>query len=101
MPELQNAAIDKLDKVSNEFAMLPEKACRWVFQNTAKGSPLRAWFVFEFVFNYDSCHKDSKCFPHEMLIEMLVRFNKFHAARDLIKLGKRYKNMDDFKVPEN
>ncbi|CZR51147.1 uncharacterized protein PAC_01022 [Phialocephala subalpina] len=63
IPKLQNVAIESLKVISNEASVLPADL------NTAKGSPLRIWFIYQFAFEYDVGNylEQAQRFPHGTL----------------------------------
>jgi hypothetical protein len=50
IPKLQNAALLRLDSISEVYNRVPDKMARYVFERTGAGSKLREWFVFVFAF---------------------------------------------------
>ncbi|CZR51146.1 uncharacterized protein PAC_01021 [Phialocephala subalpina] len=101
IPKLQNTTIRGLDALATAHQKLPSNLSSYVCKNTAKDSPLRKWFVFEFSFDYivQSFENGTNDFPREMLLEMIVLLTTglLTMTRDQ---ARKTKNMTDFLVPE-
>lgn len=99
IPKLQNMTIDTLEVLSDDQLRLPTPSCKWVYENTAKESPLRNWFVCQFAFRYErnSYFVNADEFPREMLIEMLALRSKIGFDRDERDV---WEDMEKYQVPE-
>jgi len=103
IPRLQNQIINKAERLSNEENPVPGgHFLKYVWENTASGSPLRRWILHQYATTVmpDVFQKRAYLFPHQMLIE-LAMFNVDNMKESRKDLQSTHKIFDyEVEVPE-
>lgn len=76
IPRLQNMVMDKIDELARYTRLTPTSHVRYTWKNTQYGSPLRAWYLKEYAYEFKRKYLDEvklrKRCPSEMLAELAV-----------------------------
>lgn len=89
IPQLQNAAMDALIELSQLQGTIPTHNVRYIWNNTQRGSPIRAWFLNKYAFSLRASsftfEKLAANCPPEMIIELAVLLVDSNDAETTIK----------------
>jgi hypothetical protein len=88
IPQLQNMALDVLDKGGLKTGIMARECLAYVCASTSRESGLRRWFIHRCAFQLDSTEflKHPKRFPPEMLLEIVTTLSEWSKGKSRPKM---------------